>query len=90
MIIFAAGDGCFMIGMGGKKQAPPKPSYEPFKCCPAKVKEGTKVAQATKKEITPPKGGKKKEDGKKGKSQDKATKGKKEKIDSEKYIAWLW
>uniref|UniRef100_A0A1B6DZL5 Thioredoxin domain-containing protein n=1 Tax=Clastoptera arizonana TaxID=38151 RepID=A0A1B6DZL5_9HEMI len=39
-------DGCFFIGLGGKN-AIPKPSYEPFKCCPTQVTKGTKVAKAT-------------------------------------------
>lgn len=43
---FAAGDGCFIIGLGGKN-AVPKPVYEPYQCCPTKVKKGTKVAKAT-------------------------------------------
>lgn len=46
-IIFTdAGDGCFYIGLGGNK-AVPKPTYEPYQCCPAKVERSTKVPKAT-------------------------------------------
>lgn len=56
--LFAAGDGCFFIGLGGKN-AIPNPSYEPYKCCPTQVTKGTKVAKATptsgKKDVEKPK-----------------------------------
>lgn len=45
-INFAAGDGCFVIGLGGKNEVL-NPSYEPYKCCPTTVKKGTKVAKMT-------------------------------------------
>ncbi|KAK6627927.1 hypothetical protein RUM44_010409 [Polyplax serrata] len=40
-------DSCFIIGLGDKT-AIPKNNYEPYKCCPTKVKTDTKVAKATK------------------------------------------
>ncbi|XP_012276480.1 uncharacterized protein LOC105697602 [Orussus abietinus] len=33
--------------MGGKSAKPTIPSYEPYQCCPAKVKGGTKVAKVS-------------------------------------------
>lgn len=43
---FAAGDGCFMIGLGGKQKLPSTP-YEPYKCCPAPAKKNPNVAKLT-------------------------------------------
>ncbi|XP_072157625.1 uncharacterized protein [Bemisia tabaci] len=40
------GDGCFFIGLGGKHEVP-KSSYEPYQCCPTKIKKGSKVAKVT-------------------------------------------
>lgn len=39
----AVGDGCFYVGLGGQKQYPANPSFQPYQCCPSKSKVGTKV-----------------------------------------------
>ncbi|XP_047114622.1 uncharacterized protein LOC124794951 [Schistocerca piceifrons] len=44
--IVVKGDGCFYIGLGGKSVVP-NPSYEPYQCCPTKVKQGSRIAKAT-------------------------------------------
>lgn len=47
VINFAAGDGCFYVGLGGKSVVPKPASYEPYQCCPTKLGKGTKVAKMT-------------------------------------------
>lgn len=45
-IDFAAGDTCFYIGLGGKNELRTS-VYEPFQCCPTKVKKSTKFPKVT-------------------------------------------
>lgn len=47
LVNFAAGDGCFYVGLGGKSVVPKPASYEPYQCCPTKLGKGTKVAKMT-------------------------------------------
>lgn len=88
-----------MIGLGGKQNLPNSP-YEPYQCCPATAKKGTKIPKVTSiKDNKKPKAAKEPEPKKLPASKaqtkissnviEKPVKGKKGLFGSGKYI-WWW
>ncbi|KAG8237455.1 hypothetical protein J437_LFUL015983 [Ladona fulva] len=84
-----SGDGCFYMGLGGKN-ARVMSSFEPYRCCPTKLKMGSKSANVNKVSQDHREGGKSSSSNSgKNAKQDKSNKGKKGFFGSGKYT-WWW